>query len=184
MSQASLRTLCAAVCAFALLSPASAQDRMPLPPPPLGAGARAPALNTRTINRAAPVSVRRLRGHVVLLDFWATWCPSCRTATPALERLHKRFAPQGLTVVGMNVDQGPSVSQVRPFIHQFGITYPVALLTPANARTAEAYRAYGLPAQFLIDKKGVIRWSRSGYDPHGGYALSLLIQKLLAEQGR
>ncbi len=183
MTKVSLLAVCAALCAFSPLPHASAQDMASAPPPPLRHGTRAPAFDTRSINGNVPLSLRRLRGHVVLVDYWATWCGPCRMATPLLERLHRQYAPQGLVVVGMNVDQGRTVAQVRPFIHYFGITYPVALLTRNNIRTAIAYHANSLPSQYLIDKKGVVRWSQAGFAPDEGYSLSLLIQKLLAERG-
>ena len=144
--------------------PAAAQDMMTNPPPPLPAGTRAPAFATTTL-RGKPLSLASLRGKVVLLDYWATWCGPCRMATPTLQALHKQFAAKGLRVVGLSVDQVDSVGQVKPFVKAFGMTYLVSASPVANGRAARAYRVNGIPSQYLIDKKGIVRWSQSGFAP-------------------
>ena len=84
--------------------PASAQGMMVAPPPPLAAGTRAPAFTTRTLGGKA-FSLRGLRGKVVLLDYWATWCGPCRMATPTLRALQKKYHRRGFSVVGMSMDE-------------------------------------------------------------------------------
>ena len=150
-------------------------------PPPLPAGMRAPAFQTKTL-RGKSLSLASLRGSVVLLDYWATWCVPCRMATPTLEALHKQFVSKGLRVVGLSVDQPDSVAQVKPFVKAFGMTYLVSAVPAANRRIENAYRVDTLPAQFLIDKKGVVRWSQSGFAPDEGPELAARIRTLLAEK--
>ena len=137
---------------------AGAQDEAP----PLAAGTAAPAITTKTINGGRSISLHGLRGKVVLVDYWATWCPPCRAATPGLVLLHKQFAKKGLVVLGMDVDEANTVSQVKPFLKQYGITYPVAVRSASNVASAQAYHVTGIPAQYVIDKKGIVRWSQSG----------------------
>lgn len=172
-----------AVLLAAAILPASAQGFGDgAPPPPLPAGTHAPAISTQTVNSHGALSLSRLRGKVVLVDYWATWCGPCQMATPTLQALHRRFAPQGLVVLGMDTDAPDTVKNVPAFLKRFGVTYPVAVLSRANIRSAQAYHVDGIPAQFLIDKKGIVRWSQSGYGPNEGQELSAMIAKLLAEK--
>ena len=161
--------------------PASAQGMMAAPPPPLPAGTRAPAFTTRTLAGKA-FSLRDLRGKVVLLDYWATWCGPCRMATPTLRALQQKYHGRGFSVVGMSMDQADTLAQVAPFVKAMRITYPVTVGLAANARAQAAYHAVALPSQYLIDKKGVVRWSQGGYSLNEGQELGRLIQKLLAER--
>ncbi len=170
-----LSTLAAATLAL-LPAAALAQD-----PPPLPAGTPAPAFATRTVT-GKPLTLRSLRGKVVLLDYWATWCGPCQMATPTLESLHKQFAKKGLVVVGLSVDDQRSVGVVKPFMKHFGMTYLVSASPVANNKAQYAYNVHGIPSQFLIDKKGIVRWSQSGYSDNEAQELPPLIKKLLAEK--
>lgn len=173
--------VCAAGLAFLPVLPTLAQGMTQMSPPPLAAGTRAPAFTTRTVT-GRPLSLASLRGKVVLLDYWATWCGPCRMATPTLESLHKQFGAKGLTVVGMSVDDPSTVAQVKPFIKQMGITYTITNSPHANSVAAHAYNAAAIPSQYLIDRKGRVRWSQAGYSLNEGQELPVLIRKLLAER--
>lgn len=175
--------LAAALAALALASSvsAAAQGMMTAPPPPLPAGTRAPAFATRTL-AGKPLSLASLRGKVVLLDYWATWCGPCRMATPTLRGLHQKFHARGFSVVGMSMDQADTAAQVAPFVRAMHMTYPVTLSLAANARAQSAYHANALPSQYLIDKKGIVRWSQMGYSVGEGQELTAMISKLLAER--
>ncbi len=151
------------------------------PPPPLPAGTPAPAFTTQTV-AGKPLSLKSLHGKVVLLDYWATWCGPCQMATPTLESLYKKFGPQGLEVVGLSVDDQHSVAAVKPFMKHFGMTYIISASPAANGKAQYAYHVDGIPSQFLIDKKGVVRWSQSGYSESEGQELTPLIKRLLAEK--
>ena len=176
-------TLAATLAALSLASslPAAAQEMMTAPPPPLPAGTRAPAFTTRTL-AGKPLSLRSLRGKVVLLDYWATWCGPCRMATPVLQSLHTQFGKKGLAVVGMSLDDNGSVAQVKPFVAAMHISYPITVGPAANSAAAHAYRVHGIPSQYLIDKKGVVRWSQSGFSYAEGPELAGRIRGLLAEK--
>lgn len=172
------RSFCAALSAALsvfVLSGARAQEA------PLPAGTHAPAFATRTLD-GKPLSLKSLHGHVVLLDFWATWCGPCRMATPTLEALHRKYSARGLRVVGVSVDDAGTVAQVRPTMKQLGITYTVSAVPAVNGKAARAFRVNGIPSQYLIDRKGVVRWSQAGFAPGEGKPLGVLIRKLLAEK--
>ena len=170
----------AAVLATLAAAPA-ARPQMIAPPPPLRHGIKAPAFVTRTVS-GKPLSLRSLRGKVVLLDFWATWCIPCRMATPTLEALHKEYHRRGLQVVGISLDDPRTVALVPSYVKHFGITYTVVAAPLANAQAAQSYNAATIPTQVLIDKRGVVRWSQAYFVPEEKQALSALIRKLLAEK--
>ena len=172
-----------AAVALTLTAPASAQGMMEMPPQPLPAGTVAPAFQTTTLS-GKPLSLASLRGKVVLIDYWATWCGPCRMATPTLNALQARFGKKGFTVVGMSMDRADSIAQVRPFVKAMHVAYPVTVSLPGNARAQRAYNARALPSQYLIDRRGIVRWSQSGYSLDEGRQLPVLVHRLLAEKRR
>ncbi|MDQ2798890.1 MAG: TlpA family protein disulfide reductase [Armatimonadota bacterium] len=171
-----LTPLLPALLSLVALSAACAQDAPPLP-----AGSHAPAFSTRTL-AGKPLSLRSLRGKVVLLDFWATWCGPCRMATPTLQSLNRKFGHRGLQVVGLSVDDPSTLAQVKPFIKQEGVTYTMSAVPQANGKAARAYHADAIPSQYLIDQNGIVRWSQAGFSPNEGAELSAMIAKLLAHR--
>ena len=93
------------------------------------------------------------RGKVVVLNFWATWCPPCVAEMPSLERLHRALGPEGLAVVTVSTDEDEEV--LREFVTGFGLTLPV-LLDPGGRVAAGAYRTTGYPETFVLDRRGVL----------------------------
>lgn len=94
-------------------------------------------------------TLKDLRGKVVLLNFWATWCPPCRKEMPDLESLYRRFGPQGLVVLGVSDENAETVS---PFVQQKGITYSV-LLDPGR-KVSALFQISGIPKTFVYDRDG------------------------------
>jgi len=92
------------------------------------------------------------RGKVVILNFWATWCPPCRTEMPSMETLYQRFNAQGLEILA--VDIGEDTSTVQLFIRRAGYTFPV-LLDSAN-RVSSVYGIEYIPTTYIIDREGKI----------------------------
>ena len=91
----------------------------------------------------------------MLVNFWATWCDSCRKEMPALEDLHRRRSAEGLVLLAISMDE--DTAKVPPFVREFGLTFPILLF---NRKTSNAYAVRGLPAAFLIDGEGRVtrRW--------------------------
>jgi cytochrome c-type biogenesis protein len=106
------------------------------------------------------VTLSSLRGQVVLLNLWATWCAPCRTETPYLQSLYEEHAERGLRVVGISLDAGGAAEEIRAFIAEYGVTYMI--LHDPQMRGMELYQVIGLPATFLIDREGILRWMRYG----------------------
>lgn len=102
------------------------------------------------------------KGKVVVLDFWATWCPPCRAEIPDFIALQKKYTSQGLTVIGVSVDQA-SLKTVKAFAEKNGINYPVVL---ADNKIADSFGGIdGLPTTFIIDRKGNIVKQHLGFTP-------------------
>jgi thiol-disulfide isomerase/thioredoxin len=98
-------------------------------------------------------------GKVVILDFWATWCPPCKAEIPGFIELQKKYAAKGLVVVGISLDeQGPSV--VKQFMDQFGMNYPVVM---GNLKIMQDFGGAGLPTTFVIDRSGKIVAKHVGF---------------------
>lgn len=105
----------------------------------------------------AEITLASLRGKVVLLDFWATWCTPCIRAMPAMQKFHETYADRGLVVLGMNTwERGDPVK----FKKEKGYTYQTLLKTDDAAK---AYALGGIPAFFIIDREGNLVWSGTGW---------------------
>jgi len=103
--------------------------------------------------QGAPVRLSSFRGRVVIVNFWATWCPPCRTEIPRLNALRSRYAADGLEVIGVSIDED-GWSAVTPFAAAQEIDYPLAL---ANENVTSAYGGVtALPTTFVIDRDGRI----------------------------
>jgi cytochrome c-type biogenesis protein len=126
---------------------------------PLGEGAPriggpAPAYAARTLD-GAELALADLRGEVVLLNLWATWCGPCVREMPGLEALHQAYAARGLRIVGASIDRGSAEGEVRRYVEDHNVTFTI-LLDPDDAIYSK-FRAIGVPETFLIDQEGTIR---------------------------
>ena len=128
------------------------------------------------VQGSLPASVSALRGKVVLVDFWASWCGPCRMIAPKLSLLSSAYGAQGLTVIGFTTDPVPVAAQGA---QAMGMTYTVA--SDAAEGVNSAYSVSALPTMFLIDKKGVIREAYVGFDPGQHREMEKRVQALLAE---
>jgi cytochrome c biogenesis protein CcmG, thiol:disulfide interchange protein DsbE len=147
------RCLVSFLLAFAML-PALAQAA----PQALATPAAAPAFKLPA--RTGTVSLESLRGKVVLVDFWASWCEPCRKSFPWLRRMHDRYASQGLVVVAVNLDKDRDAAD--RFLQDNPAPFLVAF-DPAG-KTAEAFKVPGMPTSFLVDAAGNVVYSHPGFD--------------------
>lgn len=130
--------------AFGLALPAAAGD--------LAVGRAAPPLTLRTLD-GGEISTGSLRGKVVILNFWATWCVPCREEMPLLSDYAARHAGQGLVVLGFSLDSPGALSEVKRAAA--GLSFPVGLLGTAWA--GDYGRMWRLPVSFVIDRDGILR---------------------------
>jgi len=124
-----------------------------------------------------------LAGKVVLVNFWATWCPPCRLEMPGIERVWRDRRDAGFVVIGIATDETGEAG-VRAFVAERGVTYPIAMATPAVVRAFGGYR--GLPTSILIDRDGRIRYRITGYyvEPALRAAVTRLLESSPAEASR
>ena len=129
---------------------------------PVGVGARAPTYSAATLT-GQPVSLASLKGKVVVLNVWATWCAPCRVEMPALERLHEALGDEGLEIVAVSVDTPPGMlsptgqfgGDVKAYVDAMGLTFTV--LHDPERSIEERFLVQGLPTTFIIDKDGRIQ---------------------------
>lgn len=123
------------------------------------------------------VSLSGLSGRIVVLEFWATWCPPCRSSVPELIALQDKYRDRNVTVLAVSVDEGRNLSaKVQDFTKENKINYTVLLGTEAITR---AYKVKNIPVLFVIDKTGKIAGQHVGALDDVPGALDSQIEKLL-----
>lgn len=122
-------------------------------------GLLAPSYATLSLDGDS-VSLAGQRGKVVLLNIWATWCHPCRTEIPELQAIHDRYRAQGLELVGVSVDSEGTDDEIRSFMKDFRMTFPI--WRDPEERISTRFLAVGVPATFLVDRTGILRWRKTG----------------------
>lgn len=120
---------------------------------PVGVESPAPSFTAIRVASGDTVSLEAYRGEVVLLNIWATWCAPCEAEMPSMQRLYEEFAPLGLKIVAVSVDDaGPE--HVRRWVEARGLTFEI--LQDRAGRIERAYQTSGVPESFVIDRRGTI----------------------------
>lgn len=105
--------------------------------------------------------LEELRGQVVLINFWASWCGPCRQEMPVLQKIHERYEPLGFTVLGVNVDENPE--QAKRIVDRMNIQFPLLLDTDQDV--SERYDVNAMPFTVLVDRDGNVNYVHRGYRP-------------------
>ena len=116
-------------------------------------GKPAPKLGLKGWINSKPLSLEDLKGKIVVLDFWATWCGPCIRAVPHTNEMMEKYADEDVVFIGVCAKSGSE--KMAATVKEHGIKYPVAVDAGANA----AYRANSFPDYYLIDRAGVLRWA-------------------------
>jgi thiol-disulfide isomerase/thioredoxin len=128
--------------------------------PSLQAGAPAPAFELNS-NSGKPVSLAGLKGQIVLVNFWASWCGPCRQEMPILEQLHQKYGHKGVTLIGVNVE--PDSAAAAAWLKATPVSFPI--LFDVDSKVSKLYEVQGMPNTVILDRKGVVRYIHRGYSP-------------------
>ena len=124
-------------------------------PPKIGA----PAQDfTATTVDGTKVSLSSYKGHPVWLTFGATWCAACKAEAPDIQAAYQKFKPEGVVVLSIFIREDSTT--VKDYADRIGLTFPK--IADPDTRIASAYRVYGIPAHFFIDKAGILRQIKTG----------------------
>ncbi len=137
-----------------LTAPLAAQSARPL-----AVGAPAPAFALPTLAGDTATLVAQ-RGHPVVLNFWASWCPPCSVEMPELIAAQSRYAGDSLRIIAVNLTSQESLRDVRKFIEKYHVPFPVPL--DRKGRLASVYGLISLPMTVLVDRSGVVRFVQDG----------------------
>jgi thiol-disulfide isomerase/thioredoxin len=127
---------------------------------------------------AAPLDLTALRGRVVYVDFWASWCGPCRQSFPWMETMKSAYEAQGLAIVAVNLDRDRA--DADRFLNQFHPTFDVRF--DPEGDLAASYKVQGMPSSVLIDRHGVARFTHVGFRPVDGAIYEAQLRQLLAEK--
>ena len=127
-----------------------------------------------------PIALADLKGEVVLLNIWATWCKPCRQEIPALETLHQRHREAGLVVAGVSIDVDEDRKKVAEFAAALGASY--TMWYDPDDRVSTTFLALGVPASYLIGRDGTLRWRHVGPITADDGALNAALRLALEEQ--
>jgi peroxiredoxin len=139
-------------------------------------GKPAPVVKAKDLDGKA-VALADHKGKVVVLDFWATWCPPCVQSIPSVQGLWDGFKEKGVVVIGVNQDQEESVEKVKKFIAEKGVTYPQ--YADFVGELGELFHVTGIPCMVFIDKEGVVRDIHVGFTPGDEAGMKAKVEKLL-----
>lgn len=123
---------------------------------------------------ARPVALSALRGRVVVMEFWATWCGPCRFSLPSLEAIYRKYRDRGVTILLVNEGQADQV--VRKWA---GKKFTAPILLDQDTRVGARYQVHSIPRLFVVDRQGRLRWAHAGYGGGLERNLSLILDELL-----
>ena len=112
-------------------------------------------------NQGKNIRLSDLRGQVVMLNFWASWCGPCRQEMPLLDQLYQRYNPAGFTLLGVNVEADPA--EAETLLKEAPVSFPV--LFDTASKVSEAYKVDAMPSSVLIDCNGKVSYVHRGYKP-------------------
>jgi cytochrome c-type biogenesis protein len=162
----------------AVLAACSKPDRPETPPSANQGQVGQPAPQYAALTmKGDSISLADLRGKVVLMNVWATWCGPCRKEIPELRTLHANYKDRGLEVIGISVDSDGSDDAIRSFLSEFKMDYTI--WRDANETVQATFRMAGVPTTFVIDRQGVLRWRSTGAIEPGDSTLTRAIEEAL-----
>jgi peroxiredoxin len=139
-------------------------------------GAPAPAF-TLAARDGGKLSLADLKGQVVMINFWATWCGPCRQEMPLLAQLHDKYEPLGFTMLGVNVE--PDSAAAVAWLKNVPVNFPI--LFDTDSAVAGRFGVEGMPSSVLVDRNGQVRYIHRGYKPGDEAKYADMIRSLVKE---
>ncbi len=136
----------------------------------------APGFRLETLDGKS-VALEDLKGQVVMINFWASWCGPCRQEMPLLDKLYAKYKPMGFTLLGVNVEPDPKLA--TGFLEKTPVTFPILL--DKDSSVSKLYQVAGMPSTVIVDRKGNLRWVHKGYKPGDENAYLDQVRALIRE---
>jgi len=143
---------------------------------PLLAAQPAPNLSLKTLDNAS-LKISDLKGDVVYVDFWATWCPPCRQSFPWMEEMYQRYSDLGFKVVAISLDNKREV--IDQFLNTMKVNFTIA--HDPSGESANEFKVKGMPSSYLIDRKGNIYMTHMGFNDRDKEKLESEIKNLITK---
>jgi cytochrome c biogenesis protein CcmG/thiol:disulfide interchange protein DsbE len=143
-------------------------------------GRVAPDFSVKAVaNGKGKVALGDMRGKVVLVDFWGTFCEPCKKSFPKLQGLYGKYAASGLKIIGISEDEAEDKGKIPDFANTYGAKFTLAW--DEDKSIAESYKPETMPSSFLVDKDGVVRFAHVGYHDGEEQEIDREIRELLAK---
>jgi thiol-disulfide isomerase/thioredoxin len=142
----------------------------------LDAGTRLPEIGL-TDMRGNRVDAAALKGKVVIVDFWASWCAPCKEEMPVLERLYKKYKGRGLVIVGVSVDE--ELENVKKFLKQLPVSF--SIVHDADHKVANRFKPPRMPSSYVVDRNGIVRHVHAGFREEDAAKLESEVGALLGQ---
>ena len=117
-------------------------------------GFPAPDFELKTLD-GEPISLSDMRGKAVLINFWASWCPPCRSEMPAMQQIYEEYGPDEFVILAVNSTHQDRLTDAESFVAERGLTFPILLDT--QGQVSSTYQVRSLPTSFFVDRDGIIR---------------------------
>lgn len=137
-----------------------------------------PACELATLDGEPVESLQALKGEVLYVDFWASWCPPCAQSFPFMNQLRKDFGEQGLRIIGVNLDE--NVADADKFLAKHAPEFTI--VTDPTKQCAKDFDVIAMPSSYLIDRDGVVRYIHRGFRPGETEELRMIVEQLLHHQ--
>ena len=160
-----LALLCCAALGFTTSATATAPSKSPAPD------------FTLKSNSGKNIKLSELRGQVVMINFWASWCGPCRQEMPLLEQLYKKYKPMGFTLLGVNVEENSN--DAIKWLKGMEVSFPI--LFDNESKVSDGYNVSAMPTTLIIDRDGNMRYYHRGYMPGTEDEYQQQIRALLKE---
>ncbi|MCB1936929.1 MAG: TlpA family protein disulfide reductase [Nitrosomonas sp.] len=135
----------------------------------------APECELTTLNGVSVENIQALKGKVVYVDFWASWCSPCVQSFPFMNQLQQDYGSRGLQVMGVNLDE--KVADAEKFLSEYAADF--SIVADPTRQCAKDFDVIAMPSSYLVDRAGVVRFIHRGFRPGETKELRLIVEQLL-----